>query len=79
MLKTYKHQATYLLWVNFKGLNLTHQQLNSLLINKAKLGLNDGLIFGQEGECFMRINYACPRKLLIQALDNLKTAINENC
>lgn len=57
-------------------LNLDHKGLLDLFIDKAHLALNDGEMFGQGGEGFMRMNIATPRSVLKQALDQLATAIN---
>lgn len=70
-IKTYQHEATYLLWVNFKELGYTHQELWDKLINVAHLGLNDGRIFGDAGDNFMRINLACPRSTVKEAMERL--------
>ncbi|MCQ2285546.1 MAG: pyridoxal phosphate-dependent aminotransferase [Bacteroidales bacterium] len=70
--KTFKHEATYLLWVDFKGLGLTHKQLWDKLLNKAHLGFNDGRIFGEAGDNCMRINLACPRSIVVEAMNRLK-------
>lgn len=72
LLKTYQHEATYLLWVDFTALNISHQELWNTLIHKAKLGFNDGAIFGKEGEKFMRINLACPKSTVTEAMKRLQ-------
>lgn len=71
-LQTYRHEATYLLWVNFKALGLTHEQLMHKLINDARLGLNNGRDFGPAGDNFMRINLACPRATVQEAMHRLQ-------
>ncbi|NOY38528.1 MAG: putative C-S lyase [Chlorobi bacterium] len=68
-------EATYLLWLDFRELNMTTGELNSMLTRKAKLGLNDGTIFGQGGVGFQRMNVACPKSIVEQAMENLKKAI----
>ncbi len=73
--KTYRHEATYLLWVNFNGLALSHEQLNRLLIKDAKVGFNTGTIFGESGKGFMRINLACPKSVVEKALSQVLRAI----
>lgn len=75
-LKMIDPEGTYLVWVDFRDLNLTGQELENLIINKAKLWLDSGSIFGRTGEGFQRFNIACPRSVLKQALDQLKNAIN---
>ena len=75
-IKLVEPQGTYLLWLDFKALNLTEEELNILIVNKAKLWLDSGLMFGQEGQGFQRINIACPRKILEKALFQLEKAVN---
>lgn len=70
-------QATYLAWLNFMGLGLNQQDLNSLLIHQAGLGMSDGLLFGEEGRGFQRINIGCPRKILYEALLKLQRAVSK--
>lgn len=68
-------EGTYLLWLDCSGLGLSEEELEDLIINKAKLWLDSGAIFGTETGLFQRINYACPRSILEQALLQLKNAI----
>ncbi len=68
-------QGTYLIWLDFHGLGLNAEQLEDLVSNKARLWLDDGLIFGKEGELFERVNIAAPRSILRQALDRLAEAV----
>ncbi|ELK43677.1 PatB family C-S lyase [Brevibacillus agri] len=70
-------QATYLGWMDFRRLGLKQPELNRLLREKAKLGFQDGVVFGQEGEGFQRINFACPRAVVEEAMERLKRAITE--
>lgn len=69
-------QGTYLVWLDFHSLNLTLSQLEKLVSEKANLWLDGGFIFGKETEQFQRINIACTRKTLRQALDRLKAAVD---
>ena len=75
--KLVEPEGTYLLWLDFRELNLTEEELEDLIINKAKLWLDGGTMFGLEGLGFQRINIACPRKILEQALEQLVQAINK--
>lgn len=75
-IKVILSEGTYLLWLDCRGLSLDDGQLKSLLINKAKVGLNTGISFGKEGSGFMRINIATPRIVVMQALENIKKALN---
>jgi len=68
-------QASFLVWLDCHGLEITQKELNNLTVNKAHLALNDGLMFGSEGEGFMRINVGCPRRTLEKALEALHGVI----
>jgi len=70
-------EGTYLLWLDFSGLNLTQSELIDFLSNKAKLWFNDGSIFGKNGEGFVRMNCATQRDTILQALNQLKDAISD--
>jgi cystathionine beta-lyase len=67
-------EATYLLWLNFKKLNLADSELKDYMIRKAKLGMNPGTQFGSGGSGFMRMNIACPKSIVKQALNQLENA-----
>jgi len=67
--------ASFLVWLDCRELKLSQPDLVSLFINKAKLALNDGASFGEEGSGFMRLNVGCPRAVLEQALEQLKLRI----
>ena len=69
------HEGTYLIWMDFRGLNLAGDSIDRLLIDKAKLWLDSGMIFGESGIGFQRINVACPRRVLEEALIRMKAAI----
>ena len=69
-------QGTYLLWLDCRELNLTQEELVNFFINDAKLALNDGGTFGEEGIGYMRMNIACPREILKKALEQLESAVN---
>lgn len=71
-------QASYLVWLDCRQLGLEQTDLVSLFVNEAHLALNDGSIFGKEGEGFMRMNVGTSRKVLEKALDNLNKTINKN-
>jgi len=71
-----KPEGTYLLWINFKALGMSDEELKSFLVFKAGLGLNHGTIFGTNGSGFMRMNIACPQQTLKKALLQLKAAID---
>jgi cystathionine beta-lyase len=69
-------QATYLMWLDCRALGLPQNELVSLFVNKARLALNDGTMFGNEGTGFMRLNFATPRQNLATALERLELAVS---
>lgn len=69
-------EATYMTWLDFSKLGMTQEALNKFIIEKAGLGLNNGTQFGPGGEGFMRLNFGCPRSLLAQSMNQLKSAID---
>lgn len=74
--KLVDNEGTYLLWLDFRELGLSQNELEDLIIGKAKLWLDSGRIFGTAGKGFQRINVACPRKTLTEALTRLENAVN---
>lgn len=68
-------EGTYLTWLDFNRLNMSDEELNDIIKHKAKLWLSYGGIFGPEGKGFQRINIACPRPILCEALLRLKQAL----
>ena len=75
--KPLRPEASFLVWLDCHDLGLDHDALVNLFVNKARLALNDGEMFGPGGEGFMRLNVATPRSVLKQALEQLETAIGE--
>lgn len=71
-IKTYTHEATYLPWLDFSQYGYTHKELLRKLAFDCKIGLNDGTIFGKEGENKMRINIALPKSELMKAIERFK-------
>jgi cystathionine beta-lyase len=69
--KMTKLEGTYLVWLDFRNYGLTDKELDEKILNQAGLWLDSGAVFGKCGEGFQRINIACPRKTLQQALDRL--------
>ena len=75
--KLIEPEGTYLIWLDFNGLNIEDNKLNDIIVNKAKLWLDAGNIFGKAGLGFERINIACPRKILEEAFNRLKKALKD--
>lgn len=74
-IKALRPQASFLIWLNCRALNLDHDALVRLFVDGARLALNDGEMFGQEGRGFMRMNIASPRAVLQDALERLEKAV----
>ena len=75
-LKFTEPESTYLLWVDCRGLGLTDEELTRFIQHDARLWLDMGSIFGKEGEGFIRLNVACPRSVVKEALERLEAAAN---
>jgi cystathionine beta-lyase len=69
-------EGTYLVWLDCRGLGLDKWALKRLMLNEARVFLDDGFIFGPEGEGFERINIACPRSILVEALERIREAVD---
>lgn len=65
-------EGTYLVWLDCHGLGLSDKELNERVLHQAKLWLDKGTMFGEEGENFQRFNIACPRKTLAEAMERFK-------
>ena len=74
-IKPLRPQASFLMWLDCSATGLKGLRLDDLFISKAHLALNDGEMFGKGGECHMRLNVACPRKVLEKALLQLAEAV----
>ena len=80
-IKPWRPQASFLVWLDCRGLGLNHDELVDLFVNKAHLALNDGAMFfgkpkpGNDLGGFMRLNVGTPKSVLKTALEQLKTAL----
>lgn len=74
-----EHEGTYLVWLDFSGTGLSETELEDLIVNRAKLWLDGGTMFGECGKGFQRINVACPRSILKEAMKRLEGALKEIC
>jgi len=70
-------QGTYLLWLDCREMGLADDKLKSFFINKAKVGMNPGLSFGETGSGFMRMNIAAPREIIMDACKAIAQALND--
>ena len=64
-------EGTYLAWVDLRALGLSPKELNRRILRQARVWLNDGPMFGTGGDGFQRVNLACPRAILSQALERM--------
>lgn len=76
-IKLVEPEGTYFAWLDCSGLGLSKEELDVLIIHKAKLWLDSGAIFGDCAAQFQRVVLACPRATLQQAMEQLKKAVNE--
>lgn len=74
-IKLIEPEGTYLIWLDFRGLGLSESKLEALITQQAKLWLDNGVMFGKSGEGFERMNIACPRSTLREALERLALAV----
>jgi cystathionine beta-lyase len=74
-IRVVRPEGTYLVWLDCRRLGLGKWELKDLMLNEAGVYLDDGFIFGPEGEGFERVNIACPRSILAEALERIRNAI----
>ncbi|KHE67136.1 MalY/PatB family protein [Halobacillus sp. BBL2006] len=75
VIKVIPNEGTYLVWLDCRKLNLTQKELKSFMQKQAKVGLNDGASFGDEGEGFMRMNIAAPHTIVKEGVDRIIQAV----
>ena len=68
-------EGTYLVWADCSVLNQSSDETVKTLLEKEKLWVNEGSLYGEAGEGFIRINIACPRQQLIEGLNRLRRAL----
>lgn len=68
-------EGTYLVWLDFKGTGIPAEEIDRRILYEAKLWLDSGAIFGRSGEGYQRINAACPRSILEEALNRIRRVI----
>ena len=71
-------EASYLVWLDCRSLGMDSVELARFFTDEAGLALNNGAMFGKEGEGFMRINVALPRKRLAEAINRLEAAVKNH-
>ena len=70
-------EGTYQIWLDFRELKLSDDELAKFLALEAGVALNPGIMYGPGGDGFMRMNIASPRKMIIQAMEQLKEAYDK--
>ena len=70
-------EGTFLPWLDFSALGLSDSEIDDIIVNKAKVWLDRGTMFGPEGEYYQRINVATPRPVLEEALNRIAKAFQE--
>lgn len=76
-IKVAKPEGTYLMWLDFNGLGLSKEELTNLLLKEAKVAMNDGATFGENGKGFARLNIACPRYMVEDAMARIESAVKK--
>ena len=69
-----KPEGTYLAWLDFRDTGMKNKEINSFVLEKAKIAVDPGEWFGAGGEGFVRMNFACPRSIIAEAMARLKKA-----
>ena len=75
-IKVIDPEGTYLIWLDCRDLGMDNNTLSNFMKKEARVGLEDGFIFGKSGSGFMRMNIACPRSILHEALTRIEDAVN---
>jgi len=68
-------EATYLAWIDVREYGLGESEMNRILIDRAEIVLNKGSIYGKVGDGFFRVNFACPRQVLEEALTRMENVL----
>ena len=74
-IKLVEPEGTYVAWLDCTGLGLTKEQLDDLILHKAKIWLDTGSMFGQCSALVQRVVLACPRSVVEEAMQRLKDAV----
>ncbi len=74
-IKVIHPEGTYMIWLDCRALGLDRSALTHLMRDTAGVVLNDGYAFGPQGEGFQRINIACPRSILVEGLERIRSAV----
>lgn len=72
-------EGTYLGWIDFNGYGVYGKDLEDLFEEKLKIAIDYGHWFGEEGKGFIRMNFACPREVVVEALERIRKYFEKNC
>ena len=75
-IRVVRPEGTFLVWLDCRGLGLDREELRKLMFDRARICLDDGFLFGDEGDGFERINIVCPRSILTDALERIRKALD---
>jgi cystathionine beta-lyase len=75
--KPVKMEGTYLMWLDFNAIEKDPAKLEQVMLKKAKVALDEGMIFGKEGNGFERINLATPKSFIVELMDRIAKALKE--
>ncbi|AXN38205.1 cystathionine beta-lyase [Peribacillus butanolivorans] len=78
-IKVIQPEGTYLVWLDCRELGFSVEEMDQFMLQEARVAMNEGHIFGMEGEGFMRLNIACPRSMLKNALGGIEKAVSSLC
>ncbi|MDA3958307.1 MalY/PatB family protein [Oceanispirochaeta sp.] len=76
--KMMKPDAGFIGWLDFRGLGLSHREIEDRFLNIGKIAMLDGHWFGQGGEGFFRLNFGCPRSLLKEGLERISASLSDH-
>ncbi|TYP71278.1 MalY/PatB family protein [Paenibacillus methanolicus] len=75
--KPMKPEGTYMVWLDCRAISENPQELKKLMFERAGVAFSEGSVFGRQGQGYLRVNLACPRSLLAEALDKFAQAVRE--
>ncbi|UVI31778.1 MalY/PatB family protein [Paenibacillus spongiae] len=75
--KPVRPEGTYLVWMDCRAISDNPQELKKLMFEQAGVAFSEGSVFGKQGEGYLRVNLACPRSILLEALERFSKAVQE--
>ena len=74
-IRVYPNEGTYLMWLDFSALDMSHKEIFDMIVNEAHVAVGDGRGFGEEGEKHFRFNLATTHRNVVKAFENINQAI----